>query len=312
MTAENKMEKARYTVLIVDDEPLNIELLGQTLSDSAEIIFATTGAEALRIAADQLPDLILLDVLLPDIDGYEVCSRLKEDPKTKSIPVIFVTAMDQEEDETRGLEIGAIDYITKPFRPPIVRARVSNHLELKLYRDMLETLSAIDGLTGIANRRRLDETLEREWRRAQRLCAPISLVMMDIDHFKEYNDNYGHMAGDECLRLLTRCFAENLKRPGDLVARYGGEEFTCVLPDTAAEGASRLASLLREKVDDLAIPHAFSPAADHVTISAGSATMFPAPDQESKELILKADQALYAAKAGGRNCIVCRADKPQQ
>jgi diguanylate cyclase (GGDEF)-like protein len=306
------MDKAGFTILIVDDEPLNIELLGQTLSDSAEIIFATAGKEALRIASDQRPDLILLDVLLPDMDGYEVCRRLKADEKTKSIPIIFVTAMDQEADEARGLEAGAIDYITKPFRPPIVRARVSNHLELKLYRDMLETLSAIDGLTGIANRRRFDETLDREWRRAQRLCAPISLVMLDIDHFKEFNDNYGHVAGDDCLRRLAVAFAESMRRPADLVARFGGEEFACILPDTAAEGATWLAASLRERVDKMAIPHAFSAAADHVTISVGAATMFPAPDQESEELVLFADRALYTAKADGRNRMVGLAGKPQQ
>ena len=306
------MDKSRHVILIVDDEPLNIELLGQTLSDSAEIIFATRGEEALAIALEQLPDLILLDVLLPDLDGYEVCRRLKAEPKTKSIPVIFVTAMDQEADEARGLEAGAIDYITKPIRPPIVRARVSNHLELKLYRDMLETLSSIDGLTGIANRRRFDEALDREWRRAQRLCAPISLIMMDIDRFKEFNDNYGHVAGDSCLRRLARVFAESMKRPADLVARYGGEEFACILPDTSGEGAEWLASSLRQRVSGLAIPHAFSPAADHVTISAGAATIFPAPDQDAQELILHADQALYAAKADGRNRIKGWVGKPLQ
>ena len=306
------MEKSRHVILVVDDEPLNIELLGQALSDSAEIIFATTGAEALSVASAQLPDLILLDVLLPDMDGYEVCARLKRDPKTKSIPVIFVTAMDQEADEARGLEVGAIDYIFKPFRPAIVRARVSNHLELKLYRDMLETLSAIDGLTGIANRRKLDETLDREWRRAQRLCSPISLIMMDIDHFKEYNDNYGHVAGDDCLRRLCRAFAESMKRPADLVARYGGEEFACILPDTTAEGARWLADSLRQRVTGLAIPHAFSPAADRVTVRAGTATIFPAPDQEARELIMHADQALYSAKAQGRNRVVGWASSPIQ
>jgi diguanylate cyclase (GGDEF)-like protein len=306
------MDKARYTVLIVDDEPLNIELLAQTLNDSAEIIFATSGREALRIAEAQAPDLILLDVILPDLDGYEVCTRLKADERTKSIPIIFVTAMDQEADEARGLEAGAIDYIFKPFRPPIVRARVSNHLELKLYRDMLETLSAIDGLTGIANRRRFDETLGREWRRAQRMCASISLVMADIDHFKEYNDNYGHVAGDECLRRIAVCFAQAMKRPADLVARYGGEEFACILPDTGTEGATWLASSLREKVAEMAIPHAFSPAAECVTVSVGAATMYPAPDQEAQELVVYADQALYAAKADGRNRIVGWAGKPLQ
>ncbi len=306
------MDKPRYTVLIVDDELLNIELLGQSLNDSAEVIFSTTGTEALRLAADQRPDLILLDIILPDMDGYEVCARLKSNDKTKSIPIIFVTAMDQEADEAKGLEAGAIDYITKPFRPAIVRARVSNHLELKQYRDTLETLSAIDGLTGISNRRRFDETLEREWRRTQRLCGTISLIMLDIDHFKEYNDNYGHVAGDECLKRLARALAETMKRPADLAARYGGEEFACILPDTGAEGASWLASELRLQVESLAIPHAFSPTADHITVSVGAVTLFPAPDQSPEELVVFADQALYAAKAEGRNRIITWTGEPLQ
>jgi diguanylate cyclase (GGDEF)-like protein len=189
---------------------------------------------------------------------------------------------------------------------------VSNHLELKRYRDMLEALSAVDGLTGIANRRLFDQTLDREWRRAQRLCTPISLIMLDVDDFKQYNDNYGHVEGDSCLCGLARSFADTMKRPTDLIARYGGDEFSCILPDTAAEGAAWMASALRVGAEGLAIPHAFSPTADHVTISAGTATIYPAPDQESTELVIHADKALFGAKAEGRNRTVVWASKPIQ
>jgi PleD family two-component response regulator len=215
----------KQSVLIVDDMVSNIEILSGVLGSEYDVLFATSGKDALDIAHDQTPDLILLDVVMPDMDGYEVCAKLKADEKTRDIPVIFVTAMDQEEDESKGLNAGVIDYITKPVRSSIVKARVRNHLELKRYRDLLKELSTVDGLTGIPNRRRFDEVLESEWRRARRNQTPLSLLLMDIDFFKAYNDHYGHVAGDDCLRQLAKGLAEIVRRPADLVARYGGEEF---------------------------------------------------------------------------------------
>lgn len=295
------METDRQTVLIVDDTPANIELLSETLSDEYEVLFATSGPDALDIAAAEHPDLILLDVNMPDMDGYEVCTRLKEDARTRTIPVIFVTAMGHEDDETKGLNVGAIDYLTKPFRPSIVRARVRNHLELKRYRDSLETLSSTDGLTGIPNRRQFDETLEREWQRARRGQAPLSLILMDVDLFKDYNDHYGHLAGDDGLRQLARAVAGCIRRPTDLVARYGGEEFACVLPDTDIAGAAWLGNQMLEKVNAVNVPHAHSAVADHITMSFGAATLIPVVGQPAFELIRRADQCLYAAKRHGRN-----------
>jgi diguanylate cyclase (GGDEF)-like protein len=295
------MEERKQTVLIVDDEPMNIEILNEALGAEHEILFATNGQEALGIASNELPDLILLDVILPDLDGYQVCTRLKNDPKTRDIPIIFVASMDPEEDEAKGLDVGAIDYLAKPIRSPIVRARVRNHLELKRYRDYLEKVSATDGLTRIANRRWFDEQLEREWRRARRKHTPLSLILMDIDFFKAYNDHYGHLAGDDCLRQLARALEGCARRPADLVARYGGEEFVCLLPDTDANGALCVATLLREKVDGLNIPHAYSPVADHVTLSIGVSTLVPVVGQPPFDLIRRADELLYAAKQNGRN-----------
>ena len=297
------MEPARQTVLIVDDTPANIEMLSEALSDEYEVLFATSGQDALDIAAEQHPDLILLDVMMPEMDGYEVCARLKGDTTTRTIPVIFVTAMDHEEEETEGLNVGAIDYLTKPIRPAIVRARVRNHLELKRYRDNLECLSSTDGLTGIANRRRFDESLAREWQRARRSQTPLSLILMDVDLFKGYNDHYGHLAGDDCLRLLAREMAAWVRRPTDLVARYGGEEFACLLPDTDGEGAVSLGHKLLRQVDTLQIPHARSTVADHVTLSLGAATLIPVVGQPASDLIRSADECLYAAKRHGRNQI---------
>ncbi len=297
------MDIKKQSVLIVDDMVSNIEILSGVLGTEYEVLFATSGKDALDVVYDQAPDLILLDVIMPDMDGYEVCAKLKADERTRDIPVIFVTAMDQEEDESKGLNAGVIDYITKPFRSSIVKARVRNHLELKRYRDLLKELSTVDGLTGIPNRRRFDEVLESEWRRARRNQTPLSLLLMDIDFFKAYNDHYGHLAGDDCLRQLARGLAEIVRRPADLVARYGGEEFVLLLPDTDADGAIWVANRVQDKIKHLNIPHSHSAVADYVTFSIGVATLVPADDQTLFDLIQCADKLLYTAKQNGRNCV---------
>jgi diguanylate cyclase (GGDEF)-like protein len=299
------METTKQTILIVDDMPTNIEILSKTLGSTYEVLFATNGPDALSIAFDQNPDLVLLDVMMPEMDGYEVCRQLQQDARTRRIPIIFVTALDQEDEETKGLGLGAIDYITKPIRPPIVQARVRNHLELKRYRDFLENLSATDGLTGIANRRRLDECLAIEWRRARRNQTPLSLILLDIDLFKTFNDHYGHLAGDDCLRQLARTLSQCIRRPSDLLARYGGEEFACLMPDTDPEGALLVAQQMWTSFSNLNIPHAYSPVADRVTLSLGVATMIPLIGQPLFDLIRRADECLYSAKHNGRNQIKC-------
>jgi diguanylate cyclase (GGDEF)-like protein len=297
------MEIKKQTVLVVDDVPSNIEIINGVLGADYEILFATSGKEALDIASSQIPDLILLDIVMPDMDGYEVCAQLKANAGTRDVPVIFVTAKDQEEDESKGLNAGGIDYITKPISPSIVKARIRNHLELKRYRDSLKALSMLDGLTGIPNRRQLDEVLDTEWRRARRNQSPLSLLMMDIDFFKAYNDNYGHLAGDDCLRQLARGLSEIARRPADLVARYGGEEFVFLLPETGVDGAMNAANRVKEKVKLMSIPHAYSSVADMVTLSIGVATMVPTDKQTIFDLIRRADECLYAAKHSGRNTI---------
>jgi diguanylate cyclase (GGDEF)-like protein len=294
------------TILIVDDLPSNIEILAGLLGEEYEILFATSGEEALEIAHRQIPDLILLDVVMPEMDGYTVCARLKEDEVTRDIPVIFVTGKDQDEDESKGLIAGGIDYITKPIRPAIVTARIRNHLELKRSRDSLKILAAIDGLTGIANRRRFDEVLAKEWLRAKRNQSPLSLLLMDIDFFKAFNDHYGHLAGDDCLRRLAPGLLKATRRPADLVARYGGEEFALLMPDTDADGCIYIANLVQENLKLINIPHAFSNAADHVTLSIGAATMIPKDEQTPFDLIKSADELLYLAKHNGRNQIRTR------
>ncbi|MFO8031870.1 MAG: diguanylate cyclase [Desulfohalobiaceae bacterium] len=301
MTSRESDEK--NVVLIVDDQPANIHALAKLIRDEYQIQAATSGAKALEIArGEHPPDLILLDVMMPEMDGYELCRRLKADEQTNTIPVIFVTARDSAQDEEMGFSLGAVDYISKPFNPTIVRARVKNHMNLKIKTDMLEKLSMQDGLTHIPNRRFFEETLGKEWARATRNGLPLSLVMMDIDNFKAYNDNYGHGAGDECLQHVARALKNALSRPMDLVARYGGEEFVALLPETDAQGAKHVAEGLRSAVQALEIPHEYSETSAQVTISIGVATHSQEKKRESALALQQAaDQALYQAKGKGRN-----------
>lgn len=297
-------EKPR--VLIVDDTPANLHLLAEALSDDHEVIIATHGARCLELAARprHKPHLILLDVMMPDLGGFEVCRRLKADKATRDIPVIFVTARGDSADEALGLSLGAVDYVAKPFHLPIALARIRNHVNLKVKADLLERHANLDSLTDIPNRRRFDETLAGEWRRAAREGQPLSLVLLDVDHFKLFNDTYGHGEGDACLRRIARALCETLTRPGDLCARYGGEEFAAILPSTDLEGARNLSEMLRQAVLELAIAHAGNPPHDVVSVSIGCATVRPRPGVIPRQLLDVADGMLYQAKAAGRNRVL--------
>lgn len=288
-------------ILIVDDVKANARLLAKRLSDEYECFTASNGEEALTTAFSQRPDLILLDILMPDMDGFEVCRLLKNDDRTRIIPIIFITSLNEDEDEAKGLACGAVDYIRKPFRMPIVKARIKNHIELKMARDILERQAFIDGLTTIPNRRRFDDVLNKEWHRAVRTGSPLSLILMDIDCFKNFNDNYGHQKGDSCLRKIGIALRDTLKRGSDFVARYGGEEFAAILPHTDAQGALAIAHQIKTAVSNLGIPHAYSSAAPHVTISLGAATLLPTKNQNAIDIVRAADDALYQAKNKGRN-----------
>lgn len=299
-------DEPKPTLLIVDDEPTNIQALGHLLKDDYRIRVANNGEKALALAAEgapERPDLILLDIQMPGIDGYEVCRRLKEDPHTSDIAIIFVTALDDARDEEHGLNLGAVDYIARPFNPAIVRARVNTHVKLKRRTDLLEQYAMLDGLTGIHNRRYFDEHLDRETRRSQREGEPLSLIMLDIDHFKGFNDHYGHGAGDRCLQKVAETLARTLNRPGDTLCRYGGEEFVALLPGTPTSGALEVAERLRSAVEERALAHEHSSAGPVVTVSLGAATFDPAgePGADMESLLARADAALYRAKNAGRN-----------
>lgn len=295
----------RQTILIVDDVPANIKILGESLKTEYRIRMAVSGAKAIEIAMSSTPpDLILLDIVMPDMDGLEVCRKLKAAKRSRNIPIIFITGKSEEADETKGLELGAVDYITKPFSLPIVQARIRTHMELKRHRDLLENLSTLDGLTGIPNRRRFDEFIKREWMKAVREPVLLSLIFIDIDFFKAFNDTYGHGAGDECLKNVAKTLQNTAKRPMDFVARYGGEEFVCVLPGTDLDGAMRVATCMRESIENLNIPHSKSIVSDNISVSLGVVTTLPKKKSSPDAFIESADKALYQAKRQGRNRIV--------
>ena len=305
----------RQKILIIDDTPANISVLNEMLQDEYDIFFATSGAEGLKIAGVLAPDLILLDIMMPGMDGYQVCRKLKAEEQTSRIPVIFVTAAVGPEEEARGLECGAVDDVTKPISPPVVAIRVRNHLELTRRSRMLEALSEelarknrqlqllarMDGLTGLANRRFLDETLDAEVRRAQRCGTPLSLIMCDIDYFKRYNDRYGHQAGDDALRRIGTLLQRLFQRGSDFPCRYGGEEFAVILPETGAEQATHLAEHLRSSMCVEALPHAFSDVAACVTLSVGVVSAPATEGRTAQWFLSQADAALYRSKDEGRN-----------
>ncbi len=292
----------QQTILIVDDAKTNIDILAELLKPDFKIRAATNGEKALEIAFSvNPPDLILLDVLMPGIDGYEVCKRLKASSQTKNIPVIFITGKVTEEDEIYGFNLGAVEYITKPFSPVIVKARVNTHAELKRHRDYLEGISYLDGLTGIPNRRKFNEYLSFACDFSHREQAPVSMIMMDIDHFKLFNDHYGHQEGDTCLIKIAQALLKTTVDKTDIIARYGGEEFACIMPNKTKEEAAALAEKLRLAVLDLNIPHKKSLVEPIVTISLGVATVIPSAASSCKDLLKAADEALYRSKESGRN-----------
>ena len=288
-------------VLVADDDAINREVLGELLKPEYTVLLARNGAQTLERAARHLPDLVLLDVMMPDMDGYEVLRRLRDDPQTAHISVIFISGLDRPEDEANGLKMGASDYIVKPFNQTVVMARVALHLQVVRQRRMLERLANIDGLTELANRRRFDEMYGLEWQRARRSGRPLSLALLDIDAFKQFNDRYGHPAGDRALRSVARVAGAAMRRPGDLAARYGGEELLLLMPETDAIEARQVAEGVREAVAALNIAHEASSVAPLLTVSVGGATFDPASDEQQSELFEAADAQLYRAKQNGRD-----------
>lgn len=297
---EDQSRPAR--ILIVDDTLKNLQVLGTILKkEGYRINVAQNGVQAVNTAVKVLPDLILLDIMMPEMDGYACCRRLKAMPETTDIPVIFLTARTEASDVVKGFEAGGVDYVAKPFQAIELLARIRTHVDLARKTQKLKTLADRDGLTLIANRRRFDRFLENAWSRCIREQKPIALIMADIDWFKPYNDQYGHLQGDDCLKQVSRVLEGLARRAGDLVARYGGEEFAVILENTSLDAGISVGERMRRSVAELAIPHLSSPDQKQVTISVGVAAQTPKQGDESQNLIDAADKALYRAKSQGRN-----------
>lgn len=321
---------SQATILIVDDNPSTLEVLFDFLMNAGfRVLIAQDGESAILKVAEASPDVILLDIIMPGIDGFETCRRLKANPATREIPVIFMTALAQTSVVVKGFELGAVDYITKPTQQEIVLARVTTHLTIqKLQRSLqqqnwqlqqeilqrhqaeaalqnaneeLQRLATLDGLTQVANRRRFDEYLTKAWQILVREHLPLSLLMCDVDFFKRYNDSKGHQAGDECLQQVAQAMKHSVKRPADLVARYGGEEFVVVLPNTHAEGALIVAQKIQKSIAALAVIHPESTISQYITLSIGVSCTIPCQQFCPEALIMAADRALYQAKQLGRN-----------
>ena len=290
--------------MVAEDEPTTALIIAGALRGEFEVVQVSTGAEVLnRVAAGDI-DLVLLDVVMPGIDGFDVCRRLKNNPHSAAIPVIFVTALEGSAAEAQGFDVGAVDYITKPIRPSIVRARVRTHVELKRTRDLLEQLASVDPLTGIANRRRFDATICEEWRRSSRRRRWLSLALVDVDHFKQFNDRYGHLAGDECLRAIAASLVQGTRRAGELAARYGGEEFGLILPDVEPAMMHGIMRALLNGISSVSPAGATPNACEIMTVSVGAISVVPPQDASETSALATADALLYEAKAGGRDCCV--------
>ena len=320
-------------ILIVDDDRDMRMLLENYLKklEVDKIHFTDTAQKTYKLLkinnlkSDPAVDLIILDIVLGKENGIDICSEVKKHPAYKEIPIIMITAQKESEYLKEAFEAGAIDYLKKPIKKIEFMARVNSAIklrketkarierekellklsqELKKANQKLEKMALVDGLTGISNRRLFDKTLKNELKRAKREKSILSLIMIDIDNFKEYNDTYGHQQGDECLKEVASVLDENAKRAADFAARYGGEEFAVILPDTAEDGALKIAEDIRKEIIDLKMEHQNSPIADHVTISLGVSSIKAAKkiDQELiNSFIDKADQALYQAKESGKN-----------
>lgn len=293
-------QRGSMRILAIDDDPLTLELLKVILSDLAQVDVALGGKEGISAALDNPPDLVLCDVTMPEVDGIEVCRRLRHDPKTSQVPIVCVSAGAGEAEEIQALSAGAIDYIKKPLSVPLTRARVKVHLDSAFKSAQVWELARRDGLTGIFNRRYFDERLASEWGRHRRLGQWLSVALVDLDHFKMFNDLYGHVKGDECLIAAADRLRRCARRADEVAARFGGEEFVFLLPSTPPERADEFAAMVRSEIVGMRLIHGGT-GAGWVTCSVGIASVVPDGSLDPIELVREADEALYAAKRAGRD-----------
>lgn len=294
-------EDTKYKILVIEDSILNQHVIGNILRDKYTLATALTAREALEMVSRLHPDLILLDIILPDMDGFKVLETLKSSQESRNIPVIIITGMDSEENEERGLMLGAVDYIKKPFKHGVVSARVNTQIRIIRQMQTIEQLGMLDSLTGISNRRAFDIQLRSEWHRAVEENVPLSMIMLDIDHFKEYNDTYGHPQGDIILQSVAKILKSETRDSASKVFRYGGEEFTVILPTDGMWNAVHVAERIRSSVEKAKVRSFFSNIVTCVTVSAGVASVRPTATDQMLDLLELADQKLYQAKHDGRN-----------
>ena len=298
-------------ILIIDDSPVQAKMLKSILEDDYTITLANTAEAGLDCARNGSFCLVLLDVVMPGMDGFGLLKRLQEEVVTQHTPVILITSLSDVEHEERGLTLGAVDYITKPYHPPIVRARIHTQVKLYRYQQQIEQRAMLDPMTGISNRRSYDACCHQKWQDAIRLGLPLSLCMMDIDKFKVYNDTFGHPAGDKVICSVAQTAHHYLRRSTDFLARYGGEEFVAIsIGSETAEAFGQL-KRLRQAVEDLHIPH--NPeASPWVTVSIGGITVQPKQGDVYDTYLKVADAMLYDAKRLGRNRVIWSNGKLEQ
>lgn len=293
-------------ILILDDSPATTSTLVRMLASDFRVQRVPDGQHVLDVArrADPIPDLILLDVTSPPRTAFELCRQLKADEMTQAVPVVLITEREDHGDEERGLRLGAAACIARPYRLDVAKARIRQQVRVKVNNDLLERYAQQDSLTGLANRRRFDLALDIEWRRCLRERQPLSLLLLDVDCFKEFNDNYGHRAGDQCLRRIAQELERQVTRPGDLLARHVGEQFAVLLPGTDLAGARNLGEKLRTAITQLNIPHQRRDGLRRITLSAGCTSALPGPDLNRHQMREIADDQLRAAKKAGRDCVL--------
>ncbi len=309
MTITPNKKPKTPNILIVSEKSDEILRLNEILQKQYKVYFANTAEKALDITNSKNLDLILLNTMLQEPHAYELCKQLQTNENSQNIPILFLMPKAETKAEDKIFTVGASDYITWPFNPVLVEARIKNYIELKQQREFLKNLSSLDGLTHLANRQRFEEILYQEWWRAVRDNTELSLLMIDIDYFRQYNENYGYLAGDNCLKTIASKLEIELNRPSDLLARYEGSQFVSILPETDKEGALHVANTLIQSIAKLKIPHEYSATADHVTISIGVASIVPSALFHTEDLITLAENSLYEAKYEGRN--KCKSDVNQ-
>ena len=313
-------------VVVADDDTTSSLMLTKVLSkDGYRVQSFQDGQSVLAHCCTTLPDIVLMDAIMPGLDGFECTKALKAEYGDNCPPILMITGLNDSESVNYAFEVGATDYVTKPFQWAVLRQRVRRaikaHIDYKNLQEALHKerslrhqlrstnqklkyLATTDSLTNIANRRLFDERLHHEWKRLQREKAPLGLALFDIDHFKAYNDTYGHQEGDDCLRNVAQIIQQVARRPADLAARYGGEEFALILPNTDLDGTIYLANLVRHHLQDQAIHHAGSPVKPQLTTSVGLTSIIPPLNRSAYTLLQTVDQALYDAKKQGRDRVV--------